>query len=317
MRMKVLWAVTGSLLACALPLGAGELNSGPKAGARLPGSFNVLSVNDAERPDVAGRRWDYVEQYGADPAVLVFARTTSGPLTELLRRTDAEVARYKTGGKKVHVLLVMLSDDDGLEERLQDFARVQGFKHVSLSRDNPAGPPGWKVAKEADVTVLLYNRRTVQANHAFPEAGLDEKATVAVLADLPRLVADGQAPPPAREAQALPALRKARLDQARKSYEEAMQASQQTRRVGDTVLPLARAEDVYLWSVRWLDAERGMSDRKEDRVAALEAHLKRMKELRQRVTVMAEGGLVPGLDVRAAEFYQAEAELWLAQARSD
>src|SRR5262249_11836324 len=156
------------------------------------------------------------------------------------------------------------------EERLKDFARVQGFKHVSLAVDHPNGPPVWKLDKEADVTVLLCNRRTVKANHAIRKGGLDEKAIETVLAGLPRLAAK-QGPPPWREAQGLPALRKARLDQARKAYEEAVQASQQTRRVGDTVLPVARTEDVYLWSVRWLDAERAVSTGKEGRIAALEA----------------------------------------------
>src|SRR5262245_42848702 len=101
MRMKVLWMVTGSLLACGLPLAAGEVNSGPKAGTGLPGPFNVLAVRDPEQPDVAGKRWGYVEQYGADPAVLVFARTSSAPLTELLKRIDADVARYKQDNRKV------------------------------------------------------------------------------------------------------------------------------------------------------------------------------------------------------------------------
>src|SRR5262249_52271255 len=171
------------------------------------------------------------------------------------------------------VLLVMLSDDDDLEERLKDFARVQGFKHVSLSMDDPGGPPAWRLAKDADVTVILYNRRTVAANHAFRKGGLDEKAIATVMADLPGLVGK-QGLPPGREAQALPALRKARLDQARKAYEEAVKASQQTRRAGDVVLPLARAEDGYLWSVRWLGAGGALTAPKGVRGAPLGGALK-------------------------------------------
>ena len=46
------------------------------------------------------------------------------------------------------------------------------------------------------------------------------------------------------------------------------------------------------------------------------AHGKRMKDLQQRVTEMADSGLLSSLDTSAVEFYQAEADLWLAQART-
>jgi len=190
MRMQVLCLVlSASLLACGTSLTAAELKSGPKVGEKLPSSFQSLSVIDAGMPDVSsGRRWDHVEQYGSNPVVLVLARTDSDPVTKLVESVDAEVARYKMDNKKVQALLVILSDDDDLEKRLKDMAEKHKIKHVSLSIGSPTGPPRWRIAKDADVTVILYNRRKVEANHAFRKGELNDKAIWSVLADLPKIV---------------------------------------------------------------------------------------------------------------------------------
>src|SRR5262245_15025201 len=55
-----------------------------------------------------------------------------------------------------------------------------------------------------------------------------------------------------------------------------------------------------------------MSGKKEEHNAALKDHLKRMKELLQRVTKLREGGLVSSVEPSATAWYLAEAEIWLA-----
>ena len=54
------------------------------------------------------------------------------------------------------------------------------MKKVILTIDQPDGPKAYKVAKDADVTVIFYNERKVEANHAFKKGELDEKAIDAV-----------------------------------------------------------------------------------------------------------------------------------------
>ena len=44
-----------------------------------------------------------------------------------------------------------------------------------LSIDNPAGPKGYKVSRDADVTVVLYTQHTVKANYAFGKGELKDK----------------------------------------------------------------------------------------------------------------------------------------------
>jgi hypothetical protein len=166
-----------------------DLHSGPNVGTILPGTFNALSVIHAERDEGAGKKWDYVEQYGTDPAVLVFARTVNDPLVQLIKRLDAEVAKRTTDKRKLHALQVIMSDDEGLETTLKDIAERHNIKHVSLAIDSQAGPTRWNLAREADPTIILYSRRKVEANHSFTKGELNEHAIAAIVADLPRIVA--------------------------------------------------------------------------------------------------------------------------------
>ena len=57
------------------------------------------------------------------------------------------------------------------------------------------------------------------------------------------------------------ALLKARVNLAQKGYEAADESLQQTQRYGDVVVLIGEPEDVYMWSIRWLEAEREMSPR--------------------------------------------------------
>lgn len=66
----------------------------------------------------------------------------------------------------------------------------------------------------------------------------------------------------------------------------------------------ASAEDVYLWSLRVLQAERDLG-----RATAERDHLSRMNALQGVVKDLAEHGLVPVIEVDRAEYYVAEAEL--------
>jgi hypothetical protein len=70
---------------------------------------------------------------------------------------------------------------------------------------------------------------------------------------------------------------------------------------------LSKPEQVYLWSMRWADAEGA-------KVAAVDAHLDRMKSLEGAVDKAVKAGLMYSADLSAASFYRAEAELWSARA---
>jgi hypothetical protein len=115
---------------------------------------------------------------------------------------------------------------------------------------------------------------------------------------------------PAGEQKSLPALQKARLDAARKAYE------QHWDKFEKAVRGAPNGETLCIWSKRWLNAQRGMSADKDVHPAALEAHLERMKKLEERVAqkVKVDPGLGP--QAAAAEYYRVEAELLLYESKA-
>jgi hypothetical protein len=109
------------------------------------------------------------------------------------------------------------------------------------------------------------------------------------------------------DADVSPALLKARLDAARKTYEWVAKNYIESRP------PLG--ELLYRWSCRWLDAEREVSSRKEDRIAAYQAHLRRMRDLERVARDRFRNHFVPVEEDTAAQFYRAEAEIWLERTK--
>ena|SRR5207249_2367022 len=117
--------------------------------------------------------------------VLVFGRDLTDPLTNLMKKLDVEVGKNKAA--RLRAVVVMLSEDDKLERTLREFGNRQGIRRVSLAI-TPDGPKDYKLSQQADVTVVLYKRRKVEANHAFRKGELNDKAIGRILADVSKLV---------------------------------------------------------------------------------------------------------------------------------
>ncbi|MBI2805896.1 MAG: hypothetical protein HYX68_13025 [Planctomycetes bacterium] len=117
---------------------------------------------------------------------MIFAREVSDSLTSLVKKIDVITAKNKKA--RMGSFVVFLSDDEKLSDSLGSLATKQGLKSCVLSIDNPAGPKAYHVAKDADVTVVLYNKRKVIANYAFKKGQLNAKAIEKILADVPKIL---------------------------------------------------------------------------------------------------------------------------------
>jgi hypothetical protein len=117
---------------------------------------------------------------------MIFAREVSDSLTSLVKKIDAETA--KNSKAKMGSFVVFMSDDEKLSDKLESLAKKAGIKKCVLSIDNPSGPKGYNVAKEADVTVVLYNNRKVVANYAFKKGDLSDAAITKIMADVPKIL---------------------------------------------------------------------------------------------------------------------------------
>ncbi len=160
---------------------AADVKSGPQTGEKVPGPFHPLNVTGS----AAGQKHCLYCQNGPNPVAVIFARESNPAVATLIKKLDAATAANK--GAAMGSYVVFCSDKPGLETSLKDMAKKEGLKDIVLSIDNPAGPDKYNIAKDAEVTVLLYNDFTVKANHAFKKGELNDKAIEKVVADIGKI----------------------------------------------------------------------------------------------------------------------------------
>lgn len=115
--------------------------------------------------------------------VNVFTRSLSDDLASLVKQIDETAS----SNKSLRGFVVLLADDgDEAESKLKDFAKKHNIKNIPLTYIEGAGPSNYKIAKNADVTVHLWVKTKVKANHAFEK--LDQDGVKAVVADLPKIL---------------------------------------------------------------------------------------------------------------------------------
>ena len=181
MRVCSLCAI--SLLVAVECLAADQgLKSGLQPGEKITHIFEPLNVTGEH----AGEPYCLVCENGLSPVAMIFARDVSEPLMDLLAKIDA--ATEKNRAAQMGSFVVFLSDDLSLKGKLEQAAKERKLKQIVLAIDAPAGPDGFAVAKDAEVTVVLYDRHVVKANHAFRAGELTAAAQEKILADLPKIL---------------------------------------------------------------------------------------------------------------------------------
>ncbi|HLQ43725.1 MAG TPA: hypothetical protein VK137_03270 [Planctomycetaceae bacterium] len=102
----------------------------------------------------------------------IFTRSITDNLTSLVKQIDEQVAENED--QKMESFVVLLSNDpDADEAKLTELAEKAGIKNVPLTIfDGIAGPPGYNIAEDAEVTVLLWKDQTTVVNHAFAKGRL-------------------------------------------------------------------------------------------------------------------------------------------------
>ncbi len=178
-------------LACVLsssPGAAAPLRSGPQPGERpLPFTSNMLTGPNR------GQQHCYVCELKQEPVVLVFARgmnSHTGPLVRAL--PDAVRDREK---ERLFAWIVFLGEkgtdqETALEAAALEFARENQATGLAVSAlGDPQGPPGYRIAADAEVTVLLYRDQKVVTNLAFRRGEWNGRAVDAILKAMPGLLA--------------------------------------------------------------------------------------------------------------------------------
>jgi hypothetical protein len=118
---------------------------------------------------------------------MIFAREITAPLTSLVKKLDE--ATVKNSAAKMGSFIVFLGDDEALKKKVKELADKENIRDMILTTmSTPSGPPKYKLAKDAHVTVVLYVDSKVAANFAFAAGQLDDKAVEKILKDLAKIL---------------------------------------------------------------------------------------------------------------------------------
>jgi hypothetical protein len=120
---------------------------------------------------------------------MVFARSTGDNLARLVKKIDVLVANNTD--KKLASFVNILGDDaDTTATAAKKFAEDHQFENVAIcvAEDLPNGPPGFKIAPEADVTVIGYVNSQVEDNQAFGPGETNRQQIEAVAAGTKKIL---------------------------------------------------------------------------------------------------------------------------------
>ena len=117
---------------------------------------------------------------------MIFAREINDGLTSLVKKIDE--ATDKHSGCRMGSLVVFCSDEEGLRKKLESLAEKEKLKNIVLTIDNPAGPERYNIAKNADVTVVLYTKSKVKVNYAFKKGEMKDSDVEKIVADLSKIL---------------------------------------------------------------------------------------------------------------------------------
>jgi hypothetical protein len=106
----------------------------------------------------------------------------------LVKSIDAQIAKNPT----LKSFVVILSDDsDKNKAKLEELAKDCRLKSIPLTiSEDPEGPPHYKIAEDADVTVLMWKLMEVKANHAYTKGKFTEADVKTIVSDLPKILGD-------------------------------------------------------------------------------------------------------------------------------
>jgi hypothetical protein len=123
---------------------------------------------------------------GANPVAMIFAREVNDGLTSLVKKLDK--ATDKNSDCRMGSFVVFCSDQEGLEQKLKDLAEKEKLRRIVLTIDNPAGPEEYHVAKDADVTVVLYTKQKVKANYAFKKGEMKAEDIDKIVSEVSKIL---------------------------------------------------------------------------------------------------------------------------------
>ncbi|HWE01241.1 MAG TPA: hypothetical protein VG326_02435 [Tepidisphaeraceae bacterium] len=158
-----------------------------KSGLDLGDSTSPFLVKDITGPH-QGTSLCYRCAYGAKPVTCIFTREITPEVESLVQKIDATVGSNSDKNMRGFVVLITEDADAGAKQ-LTKLAADKHIKNVPLTVfDGAAGPPEYKISKDAAVTVLMWNKSRVEVNHAFAAGKLSDGDVAKIAADTSKIL---------------------------------------------------------------------------------------------------------------------------------
>jgi hypothetical protein len=167
-------------LAVSFPASASDpCRSGLQPGQR-PGPYSSVISTGPQR----GQSYCFICETADRPAVIVFARTLSAPLAHLAVRLDQAVRDHQKAEFRSWITFLN-ADQLTLDPKLVAWSREHSIRSVPLGVfEDAVGPPSYRLAADADVTVLVCAKQKVIANFAFRPGELNDASIAEVMTSL-------------------------------------------------------------------------------------------------------------------------------------
>lgn len=179
--MKKLLAVATAVLSLSTVVVAGEDCLEPGC------AVDAFFVQDVTGP-AAGEKLCYRCRYGDRPVVSIFTREVNGEVAALIKQLDGLVG--KNAKSEMAGFVVLLTDEPEAQvDKLKEVAAKNDIKHVPLTTfDGPAGPPAYKIAKDADVTVMMWVDGTLKVNQPLKKGELSKDKIAAIVKESDKIL---------------------------------------------------------------------------------------------------------------------------------
>ena len=174
------WAI--ALMVTAATVAQAEVTSGPQVGEQV-GAFTVTKVaGNADDGVDEGKTLCYRCRMGQRPVVMVFARSADEKLAKFLKKLEEEIEEHQDTKLSAFVNMIG-TDEENMKKAAADFVAKHGIKRVAFVVPTQAkdGPENFKIAPDADLTVICYREGEVKANHAFAAGGLSDEKIDAIV----------------------------------------------------------------------------------------------------------------------------------------
>jgi hypothetical protein len=175
------------LLAVAVAANTG-LRAEEKADCLAEGdAVAAFYVTDVTGP-AAGEKLCYRCRFGNRPVVSVFAREMNDNVASLVKQVDEVVG--KNADNKMAAFVVLLSDDPETQnDSLKAIAEKQQIKNTPLTTfDGAAGPAEYKIAKDADITVMMWVEGKVKVNESLKKGDLNKEKIAALVKNTDKIL---------------------------------------------------------------------------------------------------------------------------------